>query len=191
VSYQPAAPQVAVLCYLTATNAQNGALRLLPGTHHRSLPIHASLPQPAADGTAHIEPSHIAMNDQVGQLTLSMSGGDAVAIDYRLLHGTHGNASDARRDCVILNFTPSWRDLPSDIQGHLISHPALPSDDEDPALFSWASRFLPRFIGSRRDLPATRMAPDHFEIAPCIKNGLPPSLRATDVTRTARQVVEC
>jgi hypothetical protein len=45
VSYQPASPQVALLCYLTATQVQNGALRVLAGTHHRSLLIHASLPQ--------------------------------------------------------------------------------------------------------------------------------------------------
>jgi ectoine hydroxylase-related dioxygenase (phytanoyl-CoA dioxygenase family) len=104
------------------------------------------------------------MSDHPDQVTFSLNAGDAVAIDYRLLHGTHGNASDARRDCVILNFTPCWRDLPSDIRGHLISHPALPSAEEYPALMPWASEVLPRFLGEPRDLPVTRMAPHDFEI---------------------------
>lgn len=165
VSYQPASPQVAVLCYLSATSSHNGALRVLPGTHHRSSPINASLPQPTVHGAAHIEPSHIAMSDHPDQLTLSVGAGDAVAIDYRLLHGTHANASDTRRDCIILNFTPSWHDLPSDIRGHLISHPALPSSDERPAPLPPLCHLLPRFRETPRDLPVNRMAPHQFEIA--------------------------
>ena len=164
VSYRRASPQVALLCYLTATAAQNGALRVLPGSHHRSSSIHAYLPQANAHSTANIEPTHIAMSNHSDQMTLGLNAGDAVAIDYRLLHGTHGNASDARRDCIILNFTPSWRDLPSDIRGHLISHPSLPAADEYPAVNSWASEILPSFIGQPRDLPVTRMAPHDFEI---------------------------
>jgi Phytanoyl-CoA dioxygenase (PhyH) len=166
VSFQLASPQVAVLCYLSATTVHNGALRILPGTHRRSSPLHASLPEPTVHGTAHIEPTHIVMSDHADQLTLSVGVGDAVAIDYRLLHGTHGNASDARRDCVILNFTPSWRDLPSDIQGHLISHPALPWGDERPVTVLPVSDLLPRFGGPPCDLPVNRMAPHHFEIPP-------------------------
>ena len=165
VSYRQASPQVALLCYLTATDVQNGALRILPGSHQRSSAIHAFLPQAKAHGTADIESTHIAMSDHADQVTLGLNAGDAVAIDYRLLHGTHGNHSDARRDCVILNFTPSWRDLPSDIKGHLISHPALPADGEYPPLISWASEILPRFIGEPRDLHVTRMAPHDFEIS--------------------------
>ncbi len=169
VSYQPASPQVALLCYLTSTDERNGALRVLPGTHHRSVPIHAWLPRATAHGTTGIEPSHVAMSDHKEQLTLSLHAGDAVAIDYRLLHSTHGNASNLRRDCVILNFTPSWRELPFDIQGHLISHPALPTADERPGVPLWTSELIPQFSGEPRDLPVTRMAPHHFEISTIAK----------------------
>ena len=165
VSYRQASPQVALLCYLTATDMHNGALRILPGSHHRSSAIHACLPQASAHGTADIEPSHIAMSDHADQVTLGLNAGDAVAIDYRLLHGTHGNASDGRRDCVILNFAPSWRDLPSDIKGHLVSHPALPAAEEYPAQISWASELFPTYIGEPRDLPVTRRAPNEFKIS--------------------------
>jgi Phytanoyl-CoA dioxygenase (PhyH) len=164
VSYRQAAPQVALLCYLSATDVRNGALRVLAGTHHRSHSLHASLPQVDSHAPDALGTEHIAMRDQPGQLTFSLKAGDAVAIDYRLLHGTHGNSSNVRRDCIILNFTPSWHDLPADIKGHLISHPALLSADEFPAALSWESELLPEFFGIRRDLPVNRMAPHEFQI---------------------------
>jgi len=164
VSYRRAAPQVAVLCYLTATDAHNGAIRVLPGSHHRSSRIHAYLPEAHALAANDLEPGHIAMSDHPDQVTLCLRAGDAVAIDYRLLHGTHGNASDARRDCILLSFTPFWRELPADIKGHLISHPAQPTDDERPPTSPWEAEILPSFGGIRESLPVNRMAPQEFEI---------------------------
>jgi len=64
-------------------------------------------------------------------------------IDYRLLHGTHGNASDARRDSILLSFTPSWQGLPHDIRAHLIAHPAQPSVDEMARLTPMMAKILP------------------------------------------------
>jgi hypothetical protein len=167
VSYRQAASQVALLCYLTATDVQNGALRLLASTHHRSLPIHASLPRVDSHAPDELRPDHVAMSDQPDQVTFSLNAGDAVAIDYRLLHGTHGNSSPLRRDCIILNFVPSWHELPDDIKGHLISHPALPGVDESPAALSWESELVPEFFGMRRDLPVNRVAPHDFQISCC------------------------
>ena len=43
VSLRPAAPQVALLCYLSDTSDHSGALRVLPGSHHASVPLHATL----------------------------------------------------------------------------------------------------------------------------------------------------
>jgi Phytanoyl-CoA dioxygenase (PhyH) len=37
VTFRRSAPQIAVLCYLDGTNRERGALRLLPGSHHRSV----------------------------------------------------------------------------------------------------------------------------------------------------------
>lgn len=164
VSYRRAAPQVAVLCYLTTTDTHNGALRVLPGSHHRSSRIHAFLPEAHAHAANDLEPGHIATSDHPDQLTLCLRGGDTVAIDYRLLHGTHENASDARRDCILLSFTPSWRELPADIKGHLISHPAQPAADERPPTTSWEAEILPGFSGIRKSLHVNRMPPQKFEI---------------------------
>ena len=118
------APQVALLVYLIDTDERTGALRVRPGSHR---------------------------GDCGEPLTLAARAGDAVALDYRLDHGTHPNAADRRRDAVILNFAPAWASLPADIRGHLISHHALPTADEDPA-GSVLAPLLPRFDGPRRDL---------------------------------------
>ena len=162
VSFRRAAVQVAVLCYLTDTDSHSGALRLLPGSHRRSSPVHASLPEAHTDG-ASLPSSHPAVRDQADQVTLAVRAGDAVVVDYRLLHGTHANRRPSRRDCVLLSFTPSWRDLPRDVRGHLISHPALPAGDETPTE-AWAATLLPTFAGARRDLPLNRVPPPEFAI---------------------------
>lgn len=86
---------------------------------------------------------------QPGQVTISLQAGDAVVIDYRLLHCTHGNTRPHRRDCILLNFAPSWRDLPDEVRAHL-SHPALPMDGEVVPLSGWTARLLPNFDGPRR-----------------------------------------
>jgi len=130
VSYREEPAQVALLCYLADTTEANAALRVIPGSHATSA-----------------APHH--------ERTLEARAGDAVVIDYRLLHGTHANGSDIRRDALILNFVPSWRTLPEDIRAHLIRHPALPSDGE-------AGQLLPHFDGDPRDLPLNRVAPSGF-----------------------------
>ena len=164
LSYRRMAPQIAVLCYLTDTNSQNGALRVLRGSHLKSAPIHAVLPEAHGHSADGLEPGHIALSDLPGQVTLCLRAGDAVVIDYRLLHSTHGNAGNTRRDCILLSFTPSWRRLPNDIKAHLIAHPALPSGSEALKTSSMLRKLFPKFRGSRQDLPLNRNAPLNFEV---------------------------
>ncbi len=164
VSYRLTPPQISVLCYLTDTNAKNGALRVLPGSHLKSAPIHAFLPEAHSHHAGDLEPEHVAMSDLPDQVTLPLSAGDAVAIDYRLLHGTHGNASPMKRQCILLSFTPSWYRLPEDIRAHLIAHPAQPSDRERLRLPSKFAKLIPVFAGPQQDLPINRNAPSIFDI---------------------------
>jgi len=164
VSYRRMAPQIAVLCYLTDTNVDNGALRVLPGSHLKSVPIHALLPEAHSHSSDGLEPGHIAMADLPEQVTLCMKAGDVAVIDYRLLHGTHGNCSDIRRDGILLSFTPSWKGLPDDVKAHLVSHPAQPWGNEMSSPSSQLGKLLPSFGGERQDLPLNRNAPSNFEL---------------------------
>ncbi len=164
LSYRRRALQIGVLCYLADTNAQNGALRVLRASHLKSAPIHAVLPEAHGHSAEGLEPGHIALSDLPGQVTLGLRAGDAVVIDYRLLHGTHGNTGTTRRDCILLSFTPSWRGLPNDIKAHLIAHPAQPSGGEALKTSSMLAKLFPKFSGSRQDLPLNRNAPPNFEV---------------------------
>jgi ectoine hydroxylase-related dioxygenase (phytanoyl-CoA dioxygenase family) len=161
VSFRRAAPQVALLCYLGDTSAGNGALRVLPGSHHNGSALHASLPEAHSDAAHALPSEHEALHDLPDQVTLECRAGDAVLLDYRLLHGTHPNHSRTRRDCIHLSFVPSWRDLPRDLRSHLIDHPALPTEDELASHPSTAT-FLPRFSGARRTLTINRRPPAGF-----------------------------
>ncbi|MGB6678763.1 MAG: phytanoyl-CoA dioxygenase family protein [Terriglobales bacterium] len=163
-SYRRSAPQIAVLCYLADTTEQNGALRVLRGSHLKSTPIHTVLPEAHGQGADGLESGHIAVSDLPAQVTFCLRAGDAVVIDYRLLHSTHGNVGNTRRDCILLSFTPSWRGLPNDIKAHLIAHPAQPSDDEALETLSTLANLFPKFSGSRQDLPLNRNAPPNFEV---------------------------
>ncbi|MDQ8731743.1 phytanoyl-CoA dioxygenase family protein [Bradyrhizobium sp. LHD-71] len=163
VSYTRPASQIALLCYLGETDEMSGALRLLPGSHHRSVPLHATLPEAHGGDANALSSAHPALNDDPGQVTVNVRAGDVVIIDYRLLHGTHPNAKPLRRDCILLSFVPDWGRLPDDIKAHLAMHPALPTDAERQR--SDASSYgglLPDYGGTPASLAVNRMAPAAF-----------------------------
>jgi ectoine hydroxylase-related dioxygenase (phytanoyl-CoA dioxygenase family) len=135
VSFADTAPQIAALCYLDTIESENAALRVVPGTHRG----------PSCD--------------EAGARTLRLGAGDVVLIDYRVLHATTPNTTDRRRDCVLLSFTPRWRELPVDIRGHLVSHLALPGPGETVPAGLWHEGLLPTFDGPRRDLVLNRRSP--------------------------------
>jgi Phytanoyl-CoA dioxygenase (PhyH) len=164
LSFRRDAAQVAVLTYLDDTSPENGALRLLPRSHHKSAPIHALLPEAHSKSAEELKPDDAAMKDLTDEVTLALNPGDAAVIDYRLLHGTHPNSSAHRRDCVLLSFTPSWRRLPDDLKSHLIQHPALPSESERSEMSSTTAQFLPQYDGPPASLELNRNAPPQFEI---------------------------
>jgi ectoine hydroxylase-related dioxygenase (phytanoyl-CoA dioxygenase family) len=165
VSFQSDPVQVALLCYLSDTTEKTGALRVIPGSHLASVPLHALLPEAHGDESTGLDAGHPAMRDHPAQVTVEASAGDAVVCDYRLLHGTHAHTGDYRRDCVLLSFAPHWSDLPEEVRGHLIRHPALPGPN-DPAPRPGISALLPSYDGERRDLPLNMEAPSTFATLP-------------------------
>jgi hypothetical protein len=162
VSLRRDAPQVALLCYLSDTTATSGALRVIPGSHAVSGPLHAILPQAHSDESAALPSGHPALADHADQVTLELAAGDAVVTDYRLLHGTHAHRATHRRDCLLLSFTPDWSGLPFDIRAHLIQHPALPGPHETAR--GGVAELLPTYRGARHDLRLNRDAPTSFAL---------------------------
>jgi len=163
-SFKKEATQVAVLCYLQPTTEDSGALRVIPGSHHRHIPLHEQLPR-AHDHDLDLDSGHPAMADHPDQLTLNLEAGDAVVIDYRLLHGTHANIGANRRDCLMLTFTPDWDRLPSDIQGHLSRNFALPQPGESIEAISYDPGLLPDFDALAFDLEIDRVPPSYFTVS--------------------------
>lgn len=161
ISYRSEAAQIAVLCYLSDTTVTTGALRVLPGSHVASVPLHAALPEAHSDESSALDLDNPAMTDHPAQVTLELRAGDTVVTDYRLLHGTHANDGVHRRDRVLLSFTPNWSQLPADVRAHLVSHPALPGADK-PRPRGPLAELLPLFDGPRRDLTLNRNAPAIF-----------------------------
>jgi hypothetical protein len=172
VTRQAQAAQVALLCYLDDTTVSSGALRLLPGSHLESTTIHSVLPDAHRDEAHASEPGHPVASDQPGQVTLELRAGDAVLLDYRVLHGTHPNAADRHRDCLILNFAPSWRRLPEDVRAHLIGGLALPTDTEREATAATIGHLLPQYRGVQRDMVLVRDAPTAFLHAQSLRREL-------------------
>ena len=165
LSFGRPAPQVAVLIYLSETSRKNGALRILPGSHRTSCDLHASLPEPHSPSASSLSVDHPAMGDHAKQVTLGLRAGDAVVIDYRLLHGTHANENLARRDCVLLSFIPDWAKFPNELKAHVRGHPALPTADEMvEATRKPYSDVFPRFAGQPVDIAINRVPPPSFAI---------------------------
>ena len=105
----------------------------------------------------------MAMSDHAGQRTLAVKAGDAVLADYRLLHGTHANRTDERRDSLLFTFVPNWRGLAGDLRAHLVQHPAQPRAIDAIDAPGWAD-LLPDFDGLLRDVAINRVAPDRFVV---------------------------
>ena len=145
ISQQERAAQVALLLYLDNTDAANGALRVLPGSHRRRHPVHDTLVTAQVDD---VPTDHPSLASQVDELALPARAGDAFVLDYRLLHGTYRHDGAQSRECVILNFAPHWRELPDEIRSHLIQQPSLNGAPRRPP--------YPHYAGTLRDLPLSR-----------------------------------
>lgn len=155
---------MAVLCYLTDTDESNGALRVLSGSHHRSMPLHAYLPTPHSDEADRLAHDHLSMTDSTGQTTVAVRAGDAIVLDYRLLHGTHTNRTSHRRDCILLSFILDWFGFPDELKAHCTLHPALPSVEERASTASCAyANLLLHYAGTPASLKINRVAPQTFE----------------------------
>ncbi|MCB5906193.1 phytanoyl-CoA dioxygenase family protein [Streptomyces pinistramenti] len=147
---QPA--QVFCMLYLQRTRRENGALRVVAGSHRTRHHLHDVLPEPH---TQHIEDqpqdtvSHLPVPDET---TIDADAGDLVIGDVRVLHATHPNDTDTMRTAVDLLFTPDFRDLPEEFRAHYVRQFCLPeagwwNEPGHPLCGSAVSALLPTYEG--------------------------------------------
>lgn len=152
------ASQIAVICYLQDVARDNGALRVLPGSHRSRVDMHDVIPEAHSDEAKQLSELHPAMAAAPHELPLEVEAGDAIVLDYRLLHGTYANQSSCRRDAVLMSFVPAWGDLPADVREHLALHPALP-DATERTQFNrpHLEQLFPSFEGASKSLELNRV----------------------------------
>lgn len=168
ISFADRAPQLALLCYLSDTDAATGALRVLPGTHRSGVALHAHLRKHDGDTDSPAVADDPAFSEQLGQITLGATAGDAFLIDYRLLHGTHPNRAAQRRDCILMSFLPNPNQLAKPVRAHLAMHPALPAPQEEAAIAQCPyRRIVAQFDEMPQSLVIVRTPPASFLVAQC------------------------
>lgn len=156
ISHQSRAAHIAVICYLGGADRHTGALRVLPGSHLRPAHLHNRIPEAHSAEARALAPDHPAMLAVNGEQAIEVEPGDAVLLDYRVLHGTYPNASVERRDAVLMSFAPDWSSLPADVRDHLEQQPALPFPSERSTMSEAERALFPPSSGAGRSLPVNR-----------------------------------
>ena len=88
--------------YLTDTTMENGCLKVIPGTHHKRIPLHDRLVPAHEQGARFIEEDHpIMFSNHPDQVNVCASAGSLVLADARLLHAAHRNLTDERRTLIL------------------------------------------------------------------------------------------
>ena len=115
-------PQIMFLnYYLTDTTIENGCLKLIPGTHHKRIPLHDQLVGAHEQGARFVEEDHpIMFSDHPDQINVRAKAGSLVLADARLLHSAGKNHTDRRRTLILAwhrrttTTTPDYwhRDIP-------------------------------------------------------------------------------
>jgi ectoine hydroxylase-related dioxygenase (phytanoyl-CoA dioxygenase family) len=156
-------PQMFVMYYLTDVGEENGALRVIPGSHRRIHPLAHRIPEAHSEGIGLASEQSEAHQLHPDEVTVAARAGDAVVGDVRLLHATHANRSDANRTCLTLWYLPAWDRLPEAIRAYVINHPSLPPrgwwSDPDSGVPTSLRGLLPVYRGSAAPADYCRTPP--------------------------------
>ena len=96
--------------YLTDTSVENGCMKVIPGTHHKRIPLHDQLVPAHEQGARFIEEDHsIMFSDHPDQVYVPVKAGALVLGDARVLHAAGRNHTDERRTLVL-----AWHRRPTD-----------------------------------------------------------------------------
>ena len=100
--------------YLEDADHSNGCLRVIPGTHHRRVPLHDQLVPAHEQGARFIEEDHpIMFGDDPAQVDVPVKAGQLVLGDARILHAAGHNITDERRTLVLAWHTRTTEEPPA------------------------------------------------------------------------------
>ncbi len=133
ISYTPEIAQVFAMIYLTNTTEENGCLRVIPGSHRRAHPLHASLQAHDESLSRVVDPQNLLYQNHRDAVAVAVQTGDIVFGDARLLHSTFPNNSDQDRSLLTLWYHPDFANLPAEIRATLRKIYDRTTGDTDPA----------------------------------------------------------
>jgi hypothetical protein len=158
--------QLFLMYYLTDTRPENGCLRAIPGSHRRWVPQHGMGGHD--EGTRFADPdTSPAYADAVGQVDLSVTAGDLLIGDARILHAPHGNQTGERRTVITMWYLPRYDELPEQMQASFKQMLyTAPPGDLPPDLVSAIVPLLPDYQGDRDPAAWNRQPGKHLDGAP-------------------------
>jgi hypothetical protein len=118
-SYSERIAQVNVMVYLSPTAPGNGCLRVIPGSHRRSHPIHDIPVVYGLEMSRVDDPAHPLYQSCEGEYAVQVQPGDIVVKDTRLLHSTYANTSGEHRTMLSLCFNPGYSNLPAGMRARI------------------------------------------------------------------------
>lgn len=122
VSYTWQPIQCFLMYYLTDTDARNGCLRVIPGSHRRRHPLHDQAEPMHTDGLrTYADPGNVAFQRAEGELDVPVEAGDLVMGYGTLFHAAHANLSNERRTVLTMWYYPHFVDLPERTQATVYS----------------------------------------------------------------------
>ena len=183
ISYDAFPTQVFVMIYLTDTRVENGCLRLIPGSHRHDHELHglpAAHTEEIATGIDTTSPTYASHPDEVAA---TVSTGDVLIGDSRLLHSAYANTTSEERPLLTLWYIPNWSSLPGSVRATLrqIYNRHVVDIDEGvgglPTVDDWpddalehVQHLLPEYDGSDQPTPWNRI-PDRSRMIPVTERG--------------------
>ena len=117
VSYTWQPIQCFLMYYLTDTSAQNGCLRVIPGSHRKRHALHdQASPMHTDELRTYFNPENVAFRRAEGEIDVPVKAGDLVMGYGTLFHAAHANQTDVRRTVLTMWYYPHFVDLPGRTQ---------------------------------------------------------------------------
>lgn len=146
VSFENYPAQIGALIYLEKTTAQNGCLRVIPGSHKRQHALHASQSKyDIKDLRRHADPKAEQFSNFSDEVDVPVNPGDVVFFDSRLLHAAHANSSQTTRNALTFWYYPNYMKLSESIRARIGTVQAPANWPE--SYIKKLSEFLPAYCG--------------------------------------------